>query len=131
VTEADDRSFAHLSERYQTGAAIMSAVYSPRLVSEDPNEVQRLTVEHLFGEIWQRPGLSTRDRRLLILGVAAAQGNADILDLQLRGGTTNGDLTADDLTEVPIFLLHYVGWPLGTVVQRSAARVAGEASSSA
>lgn len=114
-----------LSEEYRRGAAAFAEAY-PAQASEDPTEFDRVTMEHLFGEIWQRPGLTRRDRRLLILGAAAAQGNERILRLQLRSGLAKGDLTEDDLTEVPLFLTHYVGWPLGVAVNAVATKVAAE-----
>jgi 4-carboxymuconolactone decarboxylase len=118
-----------LSERYRRGAATQAQIY-PVTPSEDPTDFERVTVEHLFGEIWPRPGLTTRDRRLLILGVAAAQGNERILRLQFRSGLEKGDLTERDLTEVPLFLTHYVGWPLGVAANAVATKVAEERAAS-
>jgi 4-carboxymuconolactone decarboxylase len=111
-----------LSEQYQRGAEAFERAY-PQRATKEPSDFEKVSMEHLFAEIWNRPGLSTRDRRLLILGVAAAQGNDTILKLQLRSGLAKGDLTEDDLTEVPIFLTHYVGWPLGVVTNGIARQV--------
>ena len=79
--------------------------------------------EDLFGDVYQRPGLSIRDRRLLIIGVAAAHGIDSILRLQLSAGVAKGDLTEADLDEITIFLTQYVGYPLGTRVRAAVAEL--------
>lgn len=71
------------------------------------------TVEHLFGDIWQREGLSTRDRRLLLIGLMVGTGLDDVLDIQLPAALDNDELTEDQLREIVIFLAHYAGWPRG------------------
>ena len=38
-----------------------------------PGEFFALTVDHLFGTIWTREGLSMRDRRMMLLAVLTAQ----------------------------------------------------------
>src|SRR5428012_6618 len=43
------------------------------------------TVRHLFGEIWSRPGLSMRDKRLLVIGATAMLGRADLVAIQVAG----------------------------------------------
>ena len=110
------------SERYQAGAAKFEEVY-PRQASEDPDEFERMAMENLFSEYWTRQGLSTRDRRLLILGIVAAQGNDAILKLQFGAGIAMGDLSESDLTEIPIFVSQYAGFPLSVVANAAASKV--------
>ena len=110
------------SERYQAGAAKFEEVY-PRQASEDPDEFERMAMENLFSEYWTRQGLSTRDRRLLILGIVAAQGNDAILKLQFSAGIAKGDLDESDLSEIPIFLSQYAGFPLSVVANTAASKV--------
>ena len=109
------------SERYQAGAAKFEEVY-PRQASEDPDEFERMAMENLFSEYWTRQGLSTRDRRLLILGIVAAQGNDAILKLQFGAGIAMGDLSESDLTEIPIFVSQYAGFPLSVVANAAASK---------
>ena len=40
-------------------------------VADGPGDFFHYTVEHLFADIWNRPGLDTRDRRLLLVGMLA------------------------------------------------------------
>jgi 4-carboxymuconolactone decarboxylase len=91
----------------------MARVYSWGTVPDLPGDYFAVTAEHLFGEIWNREGLTVRDRRLLLLGVIAALGETSVLPVQLDAALANDELTADQLREIAIFLTHYVGWPRG------------------
>jgi 4-carboxymuconolactone decarboxylase len=91
----------------------MASVYSWGTVPDLPGDYFKVTVDHLFGDIWTREGLTVRDRRLLLLGVIAALGETSVLPTQLDAALSNDELTADQLREIAIFLTHYVGWPRG------------------
>ena len=82
-------------------------------VSDGPGDFFSYTVEHLFGDIWEREGLSLRDRRLLLIGLMVAEGLDGTLGIQLDSCLEKGDLSAADLREVVVFLSHYAGWPKG------------------
>jgi 4-carboxymuconolactone decarboxylase len=71
------------------------------------------TADHLFADIWNRPGLSDRDRRLLLIGMLAGQGAADVLGIQVPAAYANGELDDKALREIVIFVCHYAGWPNG------------------
>lgn len=81
--------------------------------ADGPGDFFGYTADHLFADIWSRPGLSTRDRRLLLIGLLAGQGAADVLGIQVPAAYRNGELDEDALREVVIFLAHYAGWPVG------------------
>lgn len=102
------------------GLATMDAVYGPGFSesipdTDDPTLTE--TVEHLFGTIWNRPGISIRDRRLLVLGATAALGRADLIETQVLGALTNGELDETALAEAVLHLQFYVGWGNGTRVR--------------
>jgi len=105
----------------------MRTVYGWDLPTVEGDFVE-LTVDHLFGDVWAREGLSVRDRRLLLLGLLTGAGGLDdVIGLQLDTALAQGDLSGDDLREVVIFLTHYAGWPKGAklnsqVEERLAAR---------
>ena len=95
-------------------------VYGTGLAAHMPEErspALAMTVDHLFGEIWSRPGLSLRDRRLVVLGATAMLGRADLIEVQVRGALINGELTEDELEEIVLQLHYYAGWGNGTAVQ--------------
>lgn len=97
----------------QRGLEVMASVYGWPEVGDGPGDFFGYTVEHLFGEIWDRGGLSYRDRRLLLIGLLVGRGMDDVLGIQLEAALGNEELSADELREVVIFLTHYAGWPSG------------------
>ncbi len=107
--------FDDLPEERRRGLEKMEQVYGFEM--SDPGDgggdFLRITVDHLFGDIWQRPGLSDRDRRLLLIGLLAGQGAADVLGIQVPAAHANGELGDDALREIVVFLSHYAGWPNG------------------
>ncbi len=105
-------TFDDLPEARRRGLEKMEEVYGFEM-TDGEGDFFRYTADHLFGDIWQRPGLSDRDRRLLLIGALAAQGAGDVLGLQVPAAHANGELDDEALREVVIFLCHYVGWPAG------------------
>ena len=93
------------------GLAKMSEVYGWEF-ADGPGDFFAYTADHLFADIWNRPGLSTRDRRLLLIGLLAATG-PDVLEIQIPAAYRSGDLDEVALRELVIFLAHYAGWPVG------------------
>ncbi|MGV9675717.1 carboxymuconolactone decarboxylase family protein [Nocardia sp. NPDC003482] len=100
-------------DRRKRGLAKMSEVYGWE-VSDGPGEHFAVTVDHLFADIWSRPGLSIRDRRLLLLGALTAQGLFDVAEIQIGAALHNEELDEEQLKEIALFLCHYIGWPAGT-----------------
>ncbi len=103
--EADDA-------RRARGQAMMKAVYGWD-IGDVAGDFVELTVDHLFGEIWARPGLTVRERRLVLLGLLVGQGLDDVVGLQLDCALDIGEMDETDLRELVVFLTHYAGWPRG------------------
>ena len=114
-----------MDELRRKGLEKMNEVYAWEM-PDMPGEFFALTTDHLFGRIWTRPGLSMRDRRLMVLSVVTALGLQDLLEIQVDAVLQNEELTEDELREVAIFLTHYVGFPLGSrlngVIERATAK---------
>jgi 4-carboxymuconolactone decarboxylase len=91
-----------------------------------PGDYFALTVDHLFADIWSRPGLSMRDKRLVTLSVVTALGLPDLAEIQVNAALGNQEMTEAELREMAIFITHYVGFPLGStfnnVVEKVVAR---------
>lgn len=66
----------------------------------------------LFDEVWERDGLSKRDRSLITVAALTALGKTDQLQFHLNFAIQNG-LTADELKEAITQLAFYTGWPNG------------------
>ncbi|HEY1720387.1 MAG TPA: carboxymuconolactone decarboxylase family protein [Magnetospirillaceae bacterium] len=64
----------------------------------------------LFGEIWERKGLSKRDRSLITIAALIASGRTEPLPDHILLGQKNG-LTQAEIAEVITHLAFYSGWP--------------------
>lgn len=106
----------------QRGLAKMSEVYGWDF-ADGPGDHFAVTADHLFANIWSRPGLTIRDRRLLLLGALTAQGLLDIAEIQLGAALRNDELGEDQLREIALFLTHYVGWAPGVKLDNAVGAV--------
>ena len=101
--------------RRQRGIRTMAEVYSwGDNLPDLPGEYFAVTAEHLFGDVWNREGLTIRERRLMLFGVIAALGENSVLPVQLDAALARDEFTPDQLREIAIFLTQYVGWPRGS-----------------
>ncbi len=64
----------------------------------------------LFDDVWQRPGLSPRDRSLITVASLIALYRSNELPLHLNKALENG-VTRDEIVEVITHLAFYSGWP--------------------
>jgi 4-carboxymuconolactone decarboxylase len=64
----------------------------------------------LFGEVWERPGLSKRDRSLITVATLVAMYRTNELPFHLTRALENG-VTKDELVELITHLAFYAGWP--------------------
>ena len=101
------------NEVRRKGLAKMNEVYGWEM-SDMPGDFFALTVDHLFADIWSRPGLSMRDKRIMTLSVVTALGLPDLAEIQVGAALNNSELTAAELREMALFITHYVGFPLGS-----------------
>jgi len=76
--------------------------YAPKLVE--------LTDDVLFGDVWERPGLSKRDRSLVTVSALVALNRLEQLPGHLRRAIDNG-VTEEELIEAITHLAFYSGWP--------------------
>lgn len=76
--------------------------FSPKLV--------QLTDDVLFGDVWERPELSKRDRSLVTVTALIAGGNSEQLPFHLKRAKENG-VTEAELIETITHLAFYSGWP--------------------
>src|SRR5437764_4838737 len=71
----------------------------------------------LFGDVWERPSLSKRDRSLITVATLVAGYRTNELPFHLKRALENG-VTRDELAELITHLAFYAGWPTAnTAVQ--------------
>ena len=69
-----------------------------------------LSEKVLFGDVWERPGLSKRDRSLITCATLIALGREKQLTGHLQRALDNG-VTKDEISEMITHLAFYAGWP--------------------
>jgi 4-carboxymuconolactone decarboxylase len=80
-----------------------------RLRSTAPKLIE-LTEKVLFGDVWERPGLSKRDRSLITVATLVATYRPEQLVGHLERALNNG-VTKDEIIELITHLAFYSGWP--------------------
>jgi 4-carboxymuconolactone decarboxylase len=80
----------------------------------------------LFGDVWERPGLSKRDRSLITVATLVALYRTNELPFHLKRALENG-VTKDELIELITHLAFYAGWPTANTSVTIARQVFAEA----
>ena len=91
------------------GRAVMREISGIDIEADDP--WLKLSHEHLFADIWTRPGLTRKEKRWISLTLAAASGQKAGYMSHLRGALESGDITEDEMWEWLLHYSHYAGWP--------------------
>jgi 4-carboxymuconolactone decarboxylase len=73
-------------------------------------KLMALNEQVLFGDIWERPGLSKRDRSLITVATLTALYRINELPFHVKRAIENG-VTKEELAEVITHLAFYSGWP--------------------
>ena len=105
------------SERFNAGMKVRRRVLGDAhvdrtLASRDEltSEFQDLLTRYAWGEIWTRPGLDERTRRLLVLAMLVALGHDAELRMHLNAAFDSG-MSAEDVKEVFLQAAVYCGLP--------------------
>ena len=117
------------SERFNAGMkarrhVLGDAHVDRALASRDEltSEFQDLLTRYAWGEIWTRPGLDERTRRLLVMATLVALGRDAELKMHLNAAFDSG-MSADDVKEVFLQAAVYCGLPAANNAFRLAQEV--------
>ena len=88
-------------------------------------KLMELNEEVLFGDIWERPGLSKRDRSLITVATLVALYRINELPFHLVRARENG-ISTDELVELFTHLAFYAGWPSAMTAVNIAMEVLAE-----
>src|SRR4051812_25999937 len=102
------------TEREPSGAERLFGDFAPALVG--------FTDEVLFGDVWKRTELTTKERSLVTVAALTAMGNVDQLVFHLDFAKQNGN-TEVELIEAITHLAFYAGWPKAMAAMTVAKRV--------
>lgn len=81
-----------------------------RAIGDFAPKLAALTDDVLFDDVWNRPGLSPRDRSLITVAALITSGDSDQLSYHLGHAQNNG-VTSTELIETITHLAFYAGWP--------------------
>ena len=89
-------------------------------------DLAKITDEVLFGEVWENPALSPRDRSLITITCLISLYRENELPFHLERALVNG-VTADEIVATITHLAFYAGWPPAMTALRIARKVLGVA----
>ena len=120
------------SERYKKGLEIRREVLGHdhvdralAQVNEFNGPFQEFITRYAWGEIWERSGLTRRDRSLITLAMLVALNREAELRLHIRAAFRNG-VTAEELRELLLQSGIYCGLPAANAAIRAAEEVISE-----
>lgn len=100
------------SDRRKQGEEKIKDVYAGDIVVPPKGYAfTDIMLETLFAEVWSRDVLSMRDKRILLLGMIAAQGESMTFKIQSKAAIKRGEMTAEELRELHLFIAQYCGYP--------------------
>src|SRR5215468_12136933 len=80
------------------------------------------TYEIVYGQVWERPGLSKRDRSLITVAALFAMSRPEFLKVHMERALGNG-VTKEEIGELITHLAFYSGWPTAMTAARIATNV--------
>ncbi len=117
-------------ERFAKGAANFKKVYGdvlPMPERMDADAFTSMTFRNLFGDVWDRDQMSMRERRLLILAAIIGQGaDASLFEIHAKSALANREMKHEDLLEVIVTLVSYVGYPRASPYYMCVKKLAAE-----
>jgi 4-carboxymuconolactone decarboxylase len=104
-------------------------VSTPRAATSARDEVRgvapkliELSEKVLYADVWERPGLSKRDRSLITVAALIAMYRGDQLTGHIERALANG-VTREEIGEVITHMAFYSGWPTAMTAGRIAKKV--------
>lgn len=96
-----------------------------QLMGDVAPKLAELTDNVLYADVWERPGLSKRDRSLVTLSALIAMNRPDQLRSHLALARRNG-VTEQEISEAITHLAFYAGWPSAVTAAGVAKEVFGK-----
>jgi len=83
---------------------------APHPLAELAPKFIEISTDVLFNDVWERPGLSKRERSLITVASLVSLYRQNELPFHLRKALENG-LTKEEIVEAITHLAFYSGWP--------------------
>ncbi|MFB7308513.1 carboxymuconolactone decarboxylase family protein [Streptomyces sp. NPDC056192] len=101
----------------------MAKQSAPKELAEIAPKLVEVTDSVLFGDVWERPELSPRDRSLITVSVLAALYRTEQLGHHLDKALENG-MSVEELSEAITHLAFYAGWPNAVTAMNQLKKIA-------
>lgn len=118
-------------EMYRRGLALRQAMFGEAGVAERMKAfgdlgapLQNVINAYVYGDVWQRSGLSPRERSIAMVAMMAAAGQPNELRVHLKGAAANGCSRAE-IQDILLLATMYCGIPAGIDAHRIAVEVLG------
>jgi len=109
VSDAQYRN-AVRTEEPATPKPVTESRPSQKAIGDFAPKLAELTDDVLYGDVWERPQLSKRDRSMVTVAALIAMNRPDQLRSHLVKARENG-VTQEELIETITHLAFYAGWP--------------------
>lgn len=86
-------------------------------------DFQDMITRNIWNEIWNRPGLDFKTRRLLVLAITASLGAWEEFRLHVRAGLEEQGFSQDELKEVLLQVAVYAGVPAANTAFAEASKI--------
>lgn len=110
----------HDDERRASGMAMRRKILGNAHVDRAVAQTTSLTADFqdfitrcVWSEIWTRPGLDERTRRVLVIGTMIALGRWEEFQMHVRAALVEGSFTPDEIKEIVLQQAVYCGVPAG------------------
>jgi 4-carboxymuconolactone decarboxylase len=114
------------NEKRRKGRAKFAEVMQFEPPEMPPEPFLDTTVDYLFADLWSRPGLGVRERRISTLTTLICLGNELALKLHLGAAMKSGDLSDTEIDELILHVAHYGGWPGAAIASQVVRQLRGE-----
>ena len=91
-------------------------------------EFQELITRYAWDEVWNRPRIEHKTRRMIVIGTMVALGRWEEFQLHVRAALASGDLDAEDIKEVLLQQAIYCGVPAANTAFKEARAIVEELS---
>jgi 3-oxoadipate enol-lactonase/4-carboxymuconolactone decarboxylase len=115
---------------YQAGLAIRRKILGDAWVDRSlaartqfTADFQDMITRNVWNEIWNRPGLDFKTRRLLVLAITASLGAWEEFRLHVRAGLEEQGFSQDELKEVLLQVAVYAGVPAANTAFAEASKI--------
>ena len=133
VAAQDQRLQAAAATLYEAGLGIRREVLGDAWVDRSlatrtlfNSDFQEMITRSAWQEIWSRPGLDRRTRRLLVLATTIALGRWEEFRLHVRAGLAPGGFSEEELREVLMQSAVYAGVPAANTAFAHAGEILAE-----